>query len=80
MDTAHMELKPGTHVRVLAIGGDLRLTGGDARRLEAKAGRRGGLRVTSHGEAVELTCESGCLIFLPSDCAVEVGTVGGTGG
>ncbi len=79
MDTARMELKPGTIVRVLTVGGDLRLTGGDARRLEAKAGRRGGLRVTSHGEAVELTCESGCLIFLPSDCAVEVGTVGGDG-
>jgi hypothetical protein len=79
MDTATVELKPGTIVRVISIGGDLRLTGGDARRLEAKAGRRGGLRVTSRGEAVEITCESGCLIFLPSDCAVEVGAVGGDG-
>ncbi len=79
MDTARMELKPGTLVRVASIGGDLRLTGGDARSLEAKAGRRGGLRVVSRGEAVELSCDSGCLIFLPSDCAVEVGTVGGDG-
>ena len=79
MDTAQMELKPGAIVRVVSIGGDLRLTGGDARRLEAKAGRRGGLRVASRGESVELSCDSGCLIFLPSDCAVEVGTVGGDG-
>jgi hypothetical protein len=79
MDTARLELKPGTRVRILAIGGDLRLTGVDSLRLEAQAGRRGGLRVTSKGDAVELTCDGGCLVFLPADCRLEIGRVAGDG-
>jgi len=79
METTRMELKPGATVRIVSVGGDLRLTGCDARRLEAKAGRGGGLRVSTRAEAVELTCESGCLVFLPADCAVEVGAVSGDG-
>ena len=79
MEMTRMEIKPGATVRIVSVGGDLRLTGCDARRLEAKAGRGGGLRVSTRGEAVELTCESGCLVFLPSDCAVEVGAVSGDG-
>jgi len=43
METTRMELKPGATVRIVSVGGDLRLTGCDARRLEAKAGRGGGL-------------------------------------
>src|SRR3972149_4842547 len=53
MDTARMELKPSSLVRIVAIGGDLRLTGADSQRLEAQAGRRGGLRGSTKGEGGE---------------------------
>lgn len=79
MDTARVEVKPESLVRILAVGGDLRLTGADSRRLEAQAGRRGGLRVTSKGDAVELTSEGGCLVFLPAACRVEIGRIAGDG-
>jgi hypothetical protein len=79
METARIDLKPDALVRILAIGGDLRLTGADSRRLEAQAGRRGGLRVTTKGEGVELTCDGGCLVFLPAGCRVEIGRIAGDG-
>src|SRR3990172_1051460 len=79
MDTARIELKPSSLVRIAALGGDLRLTGADARRLEAQAGRRGGLRVSTKGDGVELTCDGGCLVFLPAGCRVEIGRIAGHG-
>jgi hypothetical protein len=79
MDTARVDLKPASLVRIVSIGGDLRLTGADSPRLEAQAGRRGGLRVTTKSDAVELTCEGGCLVFLPSRCRVEIGRIAGDG-
>src|SRR3990172_2552667 len=79
MDTARMELKPSSMVRIVAIGGDLRLTGADSQRLEAQAGRRGGLRVSTKGDGVELTCDGGCLVFLPAGCRVEIGRIAGDG-
>ena len=79
MDTARIELKPGSLVRITHIGGDLRLTGVDSARLEAQAGRRGGLRVSSKAGGVELTCDGGCLVFLPGDSRVEIGRVVGDG-
>jgi hypothetical protein len=79
MDTARIELKPGSLVRILAVGGDLRLTGADTPRLEAQAGRRGGLRVTTRADAVELTSDGGCLVFLPSSSRLEIGRVAGDG-
>jgi hypothetical protein len=74
MDTARIELKPSSLVRIVAIGGDLRLTGADSQRLEAQAGRRGGLRVSTKGDGVELTCDGGCLP--PAGCRVEIGVAG----
>lgn len=79
MDTARIELKPSSLVRIVAIGGDLRLTGADSQRLEAQAGRRGGLRVSNKGDGVELTCDGGCLVFLPAGCTVEIGRIAGDG-
>jgi len=79
MDTARIELKPSSLVRIVAIGGDLRLTGADSQRLEAQAGRRGGLRVSTKGDGVELTCDGGCLVFLPAGCRVEIGSIAGDG-
>lgn len=79
MDTARVELKTASLVRITSIGGDLRLTGVDSHRLEAQAGRRGGLRVATKGDGVELTCDGGCLVFLPADCRVEIGRVAGDG-
>jgi hypothetical protein len=79
MDTARIELKPSSLVRIAAIGGDLRLTGADSQRLEAQAGRRGGLRVSAKGDGVELSCEGGCLVFLPAGCRVEIGRIAGDG-
>src|SRR3989304_4559710 len=68
MDTARIELKPSSLVRIVAIGGDLRLTGADSQRLEAQAGRRGGLRGSTKGDGVELTGDGGGLGFLPAGC------------
>lgn len=79
METARIDLKPDALVRILAVGGDLRLTGADSRRLEAQAGRRGGLRVITKGDGVELTCDGGCLVFLPAACRVEIGRIAGDG-
>src|SRR3990170_4013275 len=79
MDTARIELKPSSLVRIVAIGGDLRLTGADSQRLEAQAGRRGGLRVSTKADGVELTCDGGCLVFLPAGCRVEIGRIAGDG-
>jgi hypothetical protein len=79
MDTARIELKPASLVRILSIEGDLRLTGADSPRLEAQAGRRGGLRVATKADGVELTCDGGCLVFLPADCRVEIGHIAGDG-
>jgi hypothetical protein len=77
MDTAQLDVKPGSFVRITSIQGDLRLTGCDVSRVEAQAGRRGGLHATAHGETIELTCSSGCLVFLPPDCPVEIVEVTG---
>lgn len=77
MDATQLDVKPGTRVRIPSIRGDLRLTGGDVARLEAQAGRRGGLYTASHGDEIELTCSSGCLVFLPPDCPVEIVEVSG---
>ena len=79
METARVELKGSALVRIVAIGGDLRLTGADSQRLEAQAGRRGGLRVSAKGDGVELTCDGGCLVFLPAGCRVEIGRIAGDG-
>lgn len=79
METARVDLKPGAKVRILSVGGDLRLTGSETSRLEAQAGRRGGLRVKSREDGVEIVSASGCLVFLPSTCPVEIGTIGGDG-
>src|SRR3990170_3742065 len=70
MDTARIELKPSSLVRIVAIGGDLRLTGAD-------------LHVSStpstKGAGAELTCDGGCLVFLPAGCRVEIGSIAGDG-
>lgn len=79
METAKVDLKHGSHVRILSVGGDLRLTGSDTNRLEAQAGRRGGLRVKTRADVVEVVSAGGCLVFLPSSCPVEIGTIRGDG-
>jgi hypothetical protein len=79
METARVEVKPGARVWIPSVGGDLRLTGSESRRLEAQAGRHGGLKVKAREEGIELSSTGGCLVFLPSDCPVAVGTVGGDG-
>lgn len=79
METAKVDLKPGARVHILSVGGDLRLTGSDTSRLEAQAGRRGGLRVKTRDEVVEIVSASGCLVFLPATCPVEVSSIGGDG-
>ncbi|HSR47453.1 MAG TPA: hypothetical protein VLL77_05640 [Anaerolineales bacterium] len=79
MEVAKVDLKPGARVRIASIGGDLRLTGSDTNRLEAQAGRRGGLRVKTRDDVVEVISASGCLVFLPAGCPVEIGTIGGDG-
>src|SRR3989304_3049464 len=79
MDPARIELRPPAGVGTVAMGGALPLTGADSQRLEAQAGRRGGLRVSTKSDGVELTCDGGCLVFLPAGCRVEIGRIAGDG-
>jgi hypothetical protein len=77
METLKIEVGEKAHVRITTIGGDLRLTGRDGAQLEAHAPVEGKLSVVKKNEHVEVSCRSGCLVFLPSDAVVQVDAIGG---
>jgi hypothetical protein len=72
MESVRQEVGPRPTVRIATVDGDLRVTGRAGTRLEAQAGSRGGLLVQPRGDVVEITCRSGCLLFLPEASSVVV--------
>ncbi|HET7011519.1 MAG TPA: hypothetical protein VFI11_12160 [Anaerolineales bacterium] len=77
MESVRQEVGPHPRVHITSIDGDLRVSGRPGTRLEAQAGSRGGLLVQARGNGVEVTCRSGCLLFLPEDSTLEVERVSG---
>lgn len=77
METITLETGTTPRVRVVTVGGDLRVVGRSGGMLEAQAPARGDLSVGREGEAIHVTCRVGCLLFLPAGARVEVGAVGG---
>lgn len=64
-------------LRILKIGGSLRLNGGEGTRLEAHADDPGGLSLQREGDIWELQAPSDCSIFVPSAVRIEIGSIGG---
>lgn len=63
-------------VRLLSIGGDLRLSGRESEQLEAKAPTGEKLIAEQKDEWIEIKSYSDCLIFLPREAHIEGDTVG----
>jgi hypothetical protein len=62
-----------------AIGGDLRVSGRDGEQIEALAPEKGELKVEETKNGIEITCRSGCLLFVPRGSLLEAGDIGGDG-
>ncbi|OGO68157.1 MAG: hypothetical protein A2Z37_11365 [Chloroflexi bacterium RBG_19FT_COMBO_62_14] len=77
METLTLETKGSPQVRIKTIDGDLRLVGQAGRVFEAQAPAKGQLMVRQEGEQIDLSCQAGCLIFLPAASQVEVDSVAG---
>jgi hypothetical protein len=77
METIKLEIGETPTVKIKAIGGDLRLSGRRDTQFEAQAPERGTLTVDQDGDQIQVSCRSGCLIFLPAAAKVEVEQVGG---
>jgi|Deesub1362A_J573_1020465.scaffolds.fasta_scaffold04784_4 hypothetical protein len=59
------------------VTGDLRLMGRVTGPLEVRADRREDIELGEQDEAVEITCRSNCILYIPRDMRVEIGRVGG---
>ena len=77
METIKLEVGETPTVKVEVIGGDHRLSGRQDTQFEAQAPERGTLTVDHDGDQIQVSCRSGCLIFLPAAAKVEVEQVGG---
>jgi hypothetical protein len=77
VETISQEVGENPVVRLVAIGGDLRLTGREGTTLEAQASPRGELEVRSVGGTIEISSRAACLIFLPEGSQVSGGAVAG---
>jgi hypothetical protein len=77
VETISQEVGASPIVRLVAIGGDLRLTGREGTTLEAQASPRGDLEVRTSGDHVEISSRAACLIFLPEGAQVDGEAIGG---
>ncbi|MGD8822334.1 MAG: hypothetical protein PVG63_04460 [Anaerolineales bacterium] len=77
MEKVTLEVGSSPKIRILNVGGDLRLSGREGSNFEAQAPGSGKLEVEEKEDWVEVGCRSGCLIFLPTEAQVEGGDVGG---
>ncbi len=77
METISQEVGETPKVRLVAVAGDLRLTGREGTTLEAQASPRGELEVRSVGGIIEISSRAACLIFLPEGSRVSGEAVGG---
>jgi len=76
METVLFEVGENPKVRILSIGGDLRLSGRESKQFEAKAPTGSGLVGEQKKDWIEIKCPEDCLIFLPRDARVEGESVG----
>ena len=68
------------HIKILAIGGDLRVLrpGGRAASRPSRL-RRENLTIAATANGIEISCHSGCLLFVPNGAMIEAGDIGGDG-
>lgn len=77
MQTVMMEVGAAPKVKILSIGGDLRLSGREGERLEIKAPQGEEIHAVEAGEWIEIQCRSDCLIYLPREATIEGEGIGG---
>lgn len=77
MEKVTLEVGDNPRVVIKSVGGDLRVSGREDSNFEAQAPDKGKLKVVQDGDRVEVSCKSGCLIFLPSGAEVEGEEIGG---
>jgi hypothetical protein len=64
---------------IQAIGGDLRVSGREGSQVEALAPEKGELKVEDTKKGLEISCRSGCLLYIPRGSRIEAGDIGGDG-
>ena len=79
MERVLREVGGNPTILIHTIGGDLRVSGRDGEQIEALAPEKGELKVEEMKNGMEITCRSGCLLFVPKGSLIEVGDVGGDG-
>jgi hypothetical protein len=77
METLNLEIGGRPRVRLVSIGGDLRLVGQAGTRLRAQAPSKGDLKVATRDDETVITCASSCMLFLPEAAEIVVETVEG---
>ncbi len=77
METITLEVGASPRLRIMAVGGDLRLTGREGTVLEVQAAPTADLSLTPTADGVEVTCGLACLMFVPSGASVEAQAIGG---
>jgi len=79
MEKVVLETGESPTIIIQAIGGDLRISGRDGEQLEAQAPEKGKLKVDETKKGIQVSCRSGCLLFLPKGSKIEAGDIGGDG-
>lgn len=79
MEKIVLETGESPTIIIQTIGGDLRISGRDGEQLEAQAPEKGELKVDETKKGIEISCRSGCLLFVPKGSKIEAGDVGGDG-
>jgi hypothetical protein len=64
---------------IQAIGGDLRVSGREGAQVEALAPEKGELKVEDTKKGLEISCRSGCLLYVPKGSRIEAEDIGGDG-
>jgi hypothetical protein len=77
METVLFEVSENPKVKILSIGGDLRLSGRESVQFEAKAPTGAGLVGEQKKDWIEIRCPEDCLIFLPRGAQIECESIGG---
>jgi hypothetical protein len=77
MEKVQLEVGEKITIKILSVGGELRISGRETKHFEAQAPEHGELKVDQDGDLISVSCRTGCLIFLPSQSRVEADRVGG---
>lgn len=77
MERVKLEVGEEISVKIVSVGGDLRVSGRETTHFEAQAPEHGELKVDQEGDQISVSCRTGCLIFLPSQSRVEGDRIGG---